>query len=119
MTPTPQSGIRNLQLEAPWRERLLPNNEWLLLGVLIVECVIFSATGSNFLTAANALEVTRLAVEIGLLALALTPIIITGGIDLSVGSMMGLAAVVLGSLWRDAHLPMPFAATRWRRYADH
>ncbi len=110
MTPTPQSGIRNLQLEAPWRERLLPNNEWLLLVVLIVECVIFSATGSNFLTAANAFEVTRLAVEIGLLALALTPIIITGGIDLSVGSMMGLAAVVLGSLWRDAHLPMPFAA---------
>ena len=44
-----------------------------------------------------------------LLALALTPIIITGGIDLSVGSMMGLAAVVMGGLWRDAHLPMPLA----------
>ena len=44
------------------------------------------------------MEVTRLGVEVGLLALAMTPIIITGGIDLSVGSMMGLAAVVLGSL---------------------
>ena len=40
-----------------------------------------------------------------MLALALTLVIITGGIDLSVGSMMGLAAVVLGALWRDAHLP--------------
>ena len=69
----------------------------------------FSVTGSNFLTAGNVFEVTRLAVELGLLALALTPVIITGGIDLSVGSMMGLSAVVLGSLWRDAHWPMPVA----------
>jgi rhamnose transport system substrate-binding protein len=44
-----------------------------------------------------------------LLALALTPIIVAGGIDLSVGSMMGLAAVVLGSLWRDAHFPIALA----------
>src|SRR6185369_8402913 len=34
-------------------------------------------------------------------------IIITGGIDLSVGSMMGLSAVVMGSLWRDAGFSMP------------
>jgi len=74
--------------------------------VLLFECLVFGLTGDNFLTASNAFEITRLSVEIGLLALALTPIIITGGIDLSVGSMMGLAAVVLGALWRDAHLPM-------------
>ncbi len=92
------------------RHSPFPNNEWLLLIVLLVECAIFSISGVNFLTSANAFEVTRLAVEVGLLALALTPIIITGGIDLSVGSMMGLSAIVLGSLWRDAHLPMPLAA---------
>src|ERR671917_992555 len=99
-----------LKIEAPWRERAFPNNEWVLIVVLLVECAIFSLTGSNFLSASNGFEVTRLDVEIGLLALALTPIIITGGIDLSVGSMMGLAAVVLGALWRDAGLPMPLAA---------
>jgi rhamnose transport system substrate-binding protein len=98
-----------VETEAPWRERLFPNNEWVLLVLLVVECGVFTLTGHNFLSAANAFEVTRLAVEIGLLALALTPIIITGGIDLSVGSMMGLAAVVLGGLWRDASLPMPAA----------
>ncbi len=102
-----QTASRNLQLVAPWRERWFPNNEWVLLIVLLVECSIFSVTGTNFLTSANGFEITRLAVEIGLLALALTPVIITGGIDLSVGSMMGLAAVVMGSLWRDAQLPMP------------
>ncbi len=106
----PPSVIRHPQLIAPWRERLFPNNEWVLIVVLLVECGIFSLTGENFFSAANAFEITRLSVEIGLLALALTPIIITGGIDLSVGSMMGLAAVVLGSLWRDAQLPMALAA---------
>src|SRR5215203_1810493 len=99
----------NLITEQTWQARLFPNNEWVLIVVLLVECLIFSVTGSNFLTAGNAFEITRLAVEIGLLALALTPIIITGGIDLSVGSMMGLAAVVMGALWRDAGLPMPVA----------
>src|SRR2546421_8604320 len=107
---TPQSAVRDLQLDAPWRERLFPNNEWVLLLVILIEGSIFSATGNNFLTAANAFEITRLSVEVGLLAVALTPIIITAGIDLSVGWMMGRAAVVLGSLWRDAHLPMVAAA---------
>ena len=51
----------------------------------------------------------RLGVELGLLALA-TPVIVTGGIDLSVGSAMGLCAVVFGYLWRDVHLPIAAAA---------
>ncbi len=106
---TAQSATGNLQLTPAWHERWFPNNEWILLILLFIECGIFSLTGNNFLTATNGFEVTRLAVEIGLLALALTPVIITGGIDLSVGSMMGLAAVVMGTLWRDAQLPMPLA----------
>src|SRR6266536_1331719 len=107
---TPQTAIRDLQLAAPWRERLFPNNEWVLLIVILIEVAIFSVTGNNFLSGTNAFEITRLSVEVGLLSLALTPIIITAGIDLSVGSMMGLAAVVLGSLWRDVHLPIVAAA---------
>src|SRR3982750_3472927 len=101
----PADGAAN----APLVERLFPNNEWVLLVVIAVECLIFGLAGHNFATTGNAFEITRLAVEIGLLALALTPIIVTGGIDLSVGSMMGLAAVVPGALGRDAGLPMPAA----------
>ena len=86
--------------------RLFPNKEWVLLVVIAIECLVFAMTGHNFATAGNAFEVTRLGVEVGLLALVLTPIIVTGGIDLSVGSMMGLSAVVLGYLWRDAHLAL-------------
>src|ERR1700704_2388338 len=97
------------EARAPLRERLFPNNEWVLLVVIGVECLIFGLVGHNFATAGNAFEITRLSVEIGLLALALTPVIVTGGIDLSVGSMMGLAAVVLGYLWHDVGLPIGLA----------
>src|SRR5205809_254631 len=96
-----------LRTEQDWSARLFPNNEWILL--IVIECLLFAVSGNNFATTGNAFEITRLSVEIGLLALIMTPIIITGGIDLSVGSMMGLSAVVMGGLWRDAGLSMPVA----------
>lgn len=110
-SPAPlQSTSGTLQSVPSLHARLFPNQEWALLLVLFFECVIFAVTGTNFLTTNNGFEIVRLSVEIGLLALALTPVIITGGIDLSVGSMIGLSAVVLGSLWHDAHWPLPLAA---------
>lgn len=93
-----------------WGERAFPNGEWILLVALALEHAIFAVLAPSFFTAANFFEVVRLSVELGLLALALTPVMITGGIDLSVGSMMGLAAVVFGAAWRDAHLPIAAAA---------
>jgi rhamnose transport system permease protein len=93
-----------------WRERWFPNGEWILLAALAAEIAIFAAIGENFFTVGNFFEVMRLSVELGLLALALTPVIVTGGIDLSVGSMMGLAAVCFGAAWRDWHWPLAAAA---------
>ncbi|HEY1216655.1 MAG TPA: ABC transporter permease, partial [Bryobacteraceae bacterium] len=82
----------------------------LILGGLIAfEIVLFSVTGQNFLSLANFFECIRLAAEIGLLSVALTPVIVTGGIDLSVGSLMGLCAVTFGAFWHDAHLSIPMA----------
>ncbi|HEX5271963.1 MAG TPA: ABC transporter permease, partial [Gemmataceae bacterium] len=75
--------------------------ESVLALLLAAEVAAFSVLGKNFLSAGNGFELVRLAVEVGLLALALTPVIVTGGIDLSVGSLMGLSAVVFGMLWRD------------------
>ncbi|HMC12163.1 MAG TPA: hypothetical protein VKH44_12770, partial [Pirellulaceae bacterium] len=83
--------------------------EIILLVLLAVEVALFAGIGKNFFTAGNAFEIVRLSVEVGLLALALTPVIVSGGIDLSVGSLMGLSAVVFGMLWRDFHLPIPLA----------
>ena len=82
----------------------------ILLCLLAFEIAVFALIGTNFLSLANAFEVLRLSVEIGLLAVALTPVITSGGIDLSVGSLMGLSAVVFGKLWRDGGLPIGLAA---------
>src|SRR5258707_5527921 len=99
-----------LNQRRPWREICFPNGEWVLALALAMELAIFAAIGENFFTLANFFEVVRLSVELGLLALAMTPIMITGGIDLSVGSTMGLAAVVFGALWRDGGSSIAVAA---------
>ena len=79
----------------------LRSHEAVLLVVLLAELVFFSSAGRRFGTADNFFDIARHSTEIGLLALVMTPIILTGGIDLSVGSLLGLCAVVFGKLWRD------------------
>lgn len=86
-------------------KKILARHETALLGLLIVEVIYFSMAGRRFGTPDNVSNIVRHSVEIGLLALVMTPIILTGGIDLSVGSTLGLCAVVFGKLWRDAGLP--------------
>jgi rhamnose transport system permease protein len=91
-----------------WKSLLL-RHETALLLVVILEWFCFNAIGPRFGTLDNNFDILRHSVEIGLLALAMTPIILTGGIDLSVGSLLGLCAILFGKLWRDAGLP-PVAA---------
>ena len=68
------------------------------------------------MTVGNLLNQGRLMTEVALVALPMTFIIITGGIDLSVGSIMGLTAILLGVFWQNVGLPLPFAiAARDRR----
>jgi len=101
-----------------WKSRLL-SHEMLLLYVLIAEWLFFYFAGTTtnrrgvvvgFGTLDRQFDILRHSCEIGLLALALTPIIITAGIDLSVGSLLGLCAILFGKLWHDAGLSLPLAA---------
>ena len=92
------------------RPRAIDLSQRILLALLAGEIAVFAAIGTNFLTRDNAFEVLRLSVEIGLLAVALTPVIVSGGIDLSVGSLMGLSAVLFGKFWRDGGLPIGASA---------
>ena len=98
---------------------ILLRHETILFLVLIAEWIYFYFTGTSvnrrgdavgFGTLDAQFDIARHSVEIGLLALAMTPIILTGGIDLSVGSLLGLCAILFGKLWRDAGLPIPAAA---------
>ncbi|MBL9199804.1 MAG: ABC transporter permease [Opitutaceae bacterium] len=102
-----------------WRAILL-SHEMLLLYVLIAEWLFFYFAGTTvnrrgvtvgFGTLDRQFDILRHSCEIGLLALALTPVIITAGIDLSVGSLLGLCAILFGKFWHDGGLPIPIAAT--------
>ncbi len=88
----------------PSLKSLLARHEVVLLLVIALEVVLFSALGRKFLAADNVSNIFRHSVEIGLLALAMTPVILTGGIDLSVGSMMGLCAVCFGIFVNEAEM---------------
>ncbi|MDH7570719.1 MAG: ABC transporter permease [Armatimonadota bacterium] len=76
--------------------------EVVLLLILAVVAAAMHALSGIFLSARNLLDMGRHGVEVGLIALPMTLIIITRGIDLSVGSMVGLAAMTLGLCWEAA-----------------
>lgn len=93
-----------------WKPLLL-RHEALLLIILALEWFYFNSVGRRFASLENTYDILRHSSEIGLLALVLTPIILTGGIDLSVGSLLGLCAILFGKFWRDGHLPIWAAAS--------
>ncbi len=90
-------------------QALLRTQEGVLLIITVISIVILSMQTDKFLTVKNLLNQGRLMTEIGLLALPMTFIIITGGIDLSVGSVAGLSAILLGYGWKNLGLPLEAA----------
>jgi rhamnose transport system permease protein len=98
---------------------ILLRHETILLFVLIAEWLLFYHFGTSvnrrgvtvgFGTMDRQFDILRHSCEIGLLALALTPVILTGGIDLSVGSLLGLSAIMFGKFWHDAGMSIGAAA---------
>jgi len=88
--------------------RLGFSRELVLLGVLIALVVVMTLLDPLFLSPTTMLNTSRFFVEVGLMALGMTLIIITGGIDLSVGSNLGLVSVAVGFSFA-AGLPLPLA----------
>jgi ribose transport system permease protein len=70
---------------------------WVLVAA-IVACIILSFTADAFTKPQNLFNVTRNFAFVGIIALGMTAVIITGGIDLSVGSTLCLAAIIVGML---------------------
>jgi rhamnose transport system permease protein len=88
---------------------LASSHEGVLFLILVAALIVLAHQSDRFLTAGNLLNQGRLMAEVGLVALPMTFIIITGGIDLSVGSILGLCAIVLGVLWHNLGLPLEVA----------
>jgi rhamnose transport system permease protein len=88
---------------------LLFRHETILGGLLILALIMLAFQSDRFFTPENLLNQGRLMAEVGLVALAMTFVIVTGGIDLSVGSILGLVAILLGVFWQNIGLPLPLA----------
>ena len=79
----------------------------LAFGALIVMLVAFSIASPNFLEFDNIVGILLATTVNGVLALGVTFVIITGGIDLSIGTVMTLSAVMAGVIITSWQLPIP------------
>ncbi len=84
-------------------------HEVILALILVIALFLLATQTDRFLTTENLLNQGRLMAEVGLVALPMTFIIITAGIDLSVGSILGLTAILLGVAWKNVGLPLEVA----------
>lgn len=86
-----------------------------ILPILILIIIVFSFIAPNFMTEANMMNITRQASINIVLAAGMTFVILTGGIDLSVGSILGVTAVMalvtsLNPAFADLAVPIALMA---------
>jgi rhamnose transport system permease protein len=89
--------------------RYLLRHEAILAVLLVLALAVLAMQSDRFFTVENLLNQGRLMAEVGLVALAMTFVIVTAGIDLSVGSILGLVAILLGVFWQKLGIPLPLA----------
>jgi ribose transport system permease protein len=99
----PAASLRGQGLSLRLRSSL---QQLLAFGSLIVLVIFFGVMNSRFLLPGNLSDILLSTVVIGLLALGATFVIITGGIDLSVGTGMSLCSVMVGVVLTYLGLPL-------------
>jgi ribose transport system permease protein len=90
-----------------WRRILATREAGTAFGLLVLCLGLWVAT-PYFATAANLANVAEQSAVVGVIAIGMTCVILTGGIDLSVGSVVALAGVVIGSALQRG-VPVPLA----------
>jgi ribose transport system permease protein len=101
----PTSGV----VGALRRAARVGGNSTGLFVVFILLCAFFTINSPYFLTYENALAVGDQIATLGVIAAGATLVIISGGIDLSVGSVVALAATVMGVSFQNHDVPLPIA----------
>ena len=100
-SPPPQANVSidsvlGVQQHTLWQRIIGAQSFWVTIALIII-CVVMSfLQPASFATPENFYNITRNFSFIGIMALGMTAVIATGGIDLSVGSIMGLVAVSSG-----------------------
>lgn len=84
---------------------LLVRWETLIIGLIVAVLIVGSGLSEQFLTSASFTTGSFDMIEVALIALPMTLVVITGEIDLSVASVLGLSSAFMGELW-NAGLPL-------------
>lgn len=92
--PTPLDDPHAAKTHTRWSELLASQVFWVVLAT-IVACIVLSFATTSFATSANLFNVTRNFAFVAIVALGMMAVIVTGGIDISVGSTIGISGIVL------------------------
>jgi ribose transport system permease protein len=84
------------QKQHSWLSRLVNTQTFWVLCAVLLACLYLSFATDSFATTKNLYNITRNVTFVAIIALGMTLVIITGGIDLSVGSVMCLCSMILG-----------------------
>jgi erythritol transport system permease protein len=105
-TPAPPAGAPAAEEKGPSRfnmNTLLVEGRALIALIIII--AIFAIMSDNYLTAGNLTTITKQVAFNAIVALGMLMVILNGGIDLSVGSIVGFTAAVAGNLFRGVPVP--------------
>src|SRR6266545_6893050 len=83
------------QKQHTWLSRLLASQTFWVVIAVILACLFLSLATDSFATSKNLYNITRNVTFVAIVALGMTFVIITGGIDLSVGSVLCLSSMIL------------------------
>ncbi|MFZ4851085.1 MAG: ABC transporter permease [Caldilinea sp.] len=97
-----KAAAENVGKDRTWESLNLFLNKYGIVLILLAMLVAFSLLSEGFFTARNIFNIIRQISFMGLIAIGVTMVILTGGIDLGSGSVLALAAVLATSL---AQLP--------------
>jgi ribose transport system permease protein len=102
--PTPAS----IAVEKRSWARLVTGVQGPLIGLILL-CVGFSFSSNYFLSFRNALNIIDQVTVLGILAVGMTAVIVIGGIDLSVGSILAFSMMMTGWAMQNHDVPLPLS----------
>lgn len=79
-----------------------------MVGLVLIS-VVFTALNPVFLAPNNLVNLLFDCATVGVISLGIVCVLMLGEIDLSVGSMSGLASAIIGVLWVNSGIPLPVA----------
>ena len=96
------SGISSNEKKSKHKGML--NWNLFLIVVILFEFLIFGAANQKFLNISSMFRSMNDFVPIGIIGIFVTLVMITGGIDIQAGSIVGLTSIIIGVAWQDGKM---------------